>query len=143
MSGLVVPPNAELLVSTFLRMDPDVQAIFGDEVYTELPVGHDTWPAARITRAGGAPAFAEPLVLDEPLIQVDVWGGPKVMAEQGAQTIRAALSTRLPFTVSGKGILGGVTAFGGLRYIPDVTYDPARPRYVFDVSLVTRPLSAS
>lgn len=127
-------PNAQVLVTEFLRGDPDVTAIFGDNIFTELPPTH-TWPAARVTRVGGA-ADSYPVVLDQPLIQIDVWGGPKVLAESAAQTIRAVLATRLP-GAHRTGIVYGVT-LGSLRDLPDTTFDPARPRYILDISMTTR-----
>lgn len=130
-------PDAELLTTAFLRQDDAVLAKVADEIYTELPARHDTWPAVRVTRIGGAPAF-QPLVLDEPLLQIDVWGGPKRTALQAAETIRSALSERTPFTLPGTGTLA-VERFGSLRYLPDETYSPARPRWTFDVVLATRP----
>lgn len=139
MTALVKMPNVEMLISQFLRQDPDVIAIFGDNVYTELPADFANWPAARITRIGGTPPFAMPLVVDKPYVQIDTWGGPKLLARDGAETIRAVLSQRLPWTLQGKGTLGGVILFGALRYMPDITFDPARPRYIFDTQFVTRP----
>lgn len=137
--ALVKPPNAEMLASQFLRQVPELAPLVGDNVFTELPAGFASWPGVRVTRVGGSPAFATPLVVDRPLLQFDVWGGPKAVALDIAETIRAALSQRLPWTLAGKGTLGGVIRFGSLRYLPDELYDPARPRYTFDASIVTRP----
>lgn len=134
-------PNAELLLSRFLLADPDVVASpLGSDTYTEIPAGFTSWPAARLTRVGGTPLFDVPLVIDEPRIQVDVWGGPKSITCDIAETIRAALAApgRLPFTVPGAGTLSCVVTFGTLRYLPDTTWDPARPRYLFDVVVQTR-----
>lgn len=138
---MILLPNAELLVTTFLRTDADVVAVLGDEIYTELPKGHDTWPACRVTRIGGA---ADNLgVVDEPLVQISVWGGPKLTAERAAATVRAALATRLPVTLPALGALAlgpGDRALGSLRDVPDTTYDPTRPRFILDARLLTRPL---
>lgn len=130
-------PDAELLVTTFLRQDAAVQAVVGDNIYTELPAGFSDWPALRVTRIGGAPAF-QPLVLDKPLVQFDVWGGPKRPTLKVAETVREALSERTPFHAESIGTLA-VERFGTLRYAPDTKYDPARPRWICDAILVTRP----
>lgn len=131
-------PDVELLVTTFLRQTTSVTNRVGDNIYTELPAGFSDWPAVRVVRIGGAPAF-QPLVLDLPLVQFDVWGGPKRTAAKTAEAIRDALCDNLPFAVNNEGLLGKVQRFGALRYAPDTTYDPARPRWIFDAVLVTRP----
>lgn len=134
---LVKPPNAQLLVSEWARLDPDILASpIGSSVYTELPAGFKDWPAVRLTRVGGAPPWSQPLVLDEPVIQVDVWGGPKIVAEDCAELFRAAAAARLP----GEHRTGIVyrVSLGALMDLPDTTYDPARPRYIFDMTLLTR-----
>jgi hypothetical protein len=101
-----------------------------------LSKGHDTWPAARVTRIGGVAQDSQAL-FDKPLIQVDVWGGPKVQAEEIAQLIRERLADGLPFRQDG--CLKAVTRMGGLRYLPDATWDPAKPRYILDVEFLTGP----
>ena len=137
MPALVILPDAEVLVTQFLRQTVEVQARLGDNVFTVLPAGFDGWPACRVVRIGGT---TDPLaVLDRPIMQVDVWGGPKLTAQEAAATIRAALSQRLPWTHGTAGTLGGVIRMGTLRDVPDTSFDPARPRYIFDVQLVTRP----
>lgn len=135
-------PDAELLVTAFLRQEESVTSQVGDNIFTELPGGFSAWPAVRVVRIGGSPAF-QPLVLDQPLVQVDVWGGPKRTAVQVAEAIRSALAERLPFVLPTVGTLGGVERFGSLRYSPDPTYDPARPRWTFEAVLVTRPDQSS
>jgi hypothetical protein len=133
-------PDAEVLVTTFLRQDPDVTALVGDEVYSTLPAKQATWPVVRVTRVGGS---ADPLgIIDFPLVQVDVWGGPKTTAQDIAQAMRTAFATRLPLRLGDLGTLAlgpGDGALGSLRDLPDETFDPARPRYIFDVRLLTRP----
>jgi hypothetical protein len=130
-------PNVELLLSQFWRQDTIVASVFADNVYTELPAGYaGPWPAARITRVGGN---ADRLgVIDRPLIQVDVWGGPKALALEAADALRAAISQRLPWTLTGKGTLA-LNRLGTPRYVPDDTFDPSRPRYIFDATFITRP----
>lgn len=130
-------PSAETLLSQFWRQDDPVAAVFADNVYTELPAKYaGPWPAARITRIGGQTDRLG--VIDRPLMQVDVWGGPKATARDGAAALVAAVTQRLPWTLTGVGTIQ-LLRVGGLRYVPDVTFDPARPRYTFDLSLVARP----
>ncbi len=130
-------PNAENLVSSFLRSDAAVLATqMADRTYTETP-RNPVYPLCRVTRAGGVPEDVS-LLLDSPLIQVDVWGGPKTQAQDIAQVIRDAFAARLPHRTT-EGCLLAVVRFGGLRYFPDRDFDPARPRYTFDVEFRTRP----
>jgi hypothetical protein len=85
----------------------------------------------RITRIGGSPVASRPLWLDQAILQVDVWGGPKATAQDIAQAVRAQMADSL----QGKHSLGCVTAveFGEFQWLPDASYDPAKPRYSFDV----------
>jgi hypothetical protein len=131
-------PNAENLASKFCRTDPVVTATaLADRTYTELPANLDTWPVCRITRVGGAPDGGARPHADRPLLQFEVWGGPKTVAHDIAATIREQLAARSPWR--GLGGTLAVSRWGGLRYIPDVSYDPARPRYLFDVEIIVRP----
>lgn len=131
-------PNIEGLVSAFLRADDDVVAEVSDRVYTSLPKD-PTYPCVRLTRIGGA-TFMEGLYeFDRPLVQFDVWGGPKATAWRVAETVREAIATRLAGRHEDGLVYGGVSlTTGALRYLPDEVFDPAKPRYTFDVELLTR-----
>lgn len=135
----MVLPNAEALLSQFFRHDAMILATsLADNTYTELPKKYPgPYPVCRITRVGGATEDALAL-MDDPLLQVDVWGGPKTEAHKIAQTMRVRLARRLPYR-GDAGCLMAVLRFGGLRYLPDETFDPAKPRYLFDVTIRTRP----
>lgn len=146
MSDLVLLPDAEQVISAYLRGRPEIQDLVDDRVFTELPglrKDQQEWrfPAVRITRIGGSPALAYPLVLDRPTTQVDVWGGPKSTARRIAETCRAVLALahleqhELAVVYAPKPPNGG---FGPLSYLPDDDFTPARPRYTFDVTLPMR-----
>lgn len=133
----------ELLVDFLLAQD-EVTAFFttspADRVYSVLP---DTkvFPAVRVTRYGGAPRTQRPLHLDQPIVQVDAFGGPKRTARDIAETCRAAMAKRLV----GSHASGIVTAvdFGGFAYSPDPTFNSngsARPCYLFRATVTTHPL---
>ncbi|RTL08423.1 MAG: DUF3168 domain-containing protein [Acidimicrobiia bacterium] len=128
-------PDAERLVATWLRDQDAVAAIFDDRVYTEIPTS-PVWPLARLVRIGGNPTDRLAR-LDSPLLQIDVWGGPKATAYAGIATILAHLASGLVGTHD----LGTVTAVevGGPSWLPDDTYQPARPRYSADVRLWVHP----
>lgn len=130
--------NAEGLVRRFLADDAETKTKNGGRAYTSLPaeVG---FPAQRVTRVGGTPRPG-PAMLDEPILQIDSWGGTKHQAWEAAVWAQEALKNRLPGRHP-EGLVYGeqAVALGALRYLPDTTYDPAKPRYVFDVTLLTRP----
>lgn len=131
-------PNIEGLLSEFLRTDTDVTDEVADRVYTSLPAG-PTYPCVQITRVGGAPFIEGIYEFDRPLVQIDVWGGPKATAWRVAETVREAIATRLAGRHDKGLVYGGVSVvLGGLRYLPDSTFDPEKPRYSFDVELLTR-----
>lgn len=133
---LTIPADAERLVSAFLRSDPDVTAVLGDRVYTVLPT-EATYPLVRLQRWGGEPVVDRPLVLDAARIQIDVWGDRKKQAHDLAQLVRAVLVERLPWGNSTDGWLVRSLA-SGLRYLPDESFDPPRPRYAVEMEVFVR-----
>lgn len=131
-------PDAERIVSAWLRDQAEITALVEQRVYTALPEG-PTFPLLRITRIGGAPISSQPLHLDAATIQFDAYGGPKKTALTIAETVRELLSTedfRVAHEIDGDPV-GTVTAvqWGILAYVPDDLYTPAQPRYVFDASI--------
>lgn len=131
-----VLPNVEALVVGFLRADDAVKAIAGARGYTATLPKDPTRPCYRVTRFGGSPAVAFPLVLDRADLQIDTWGTTHGQAHDLMATIRAALADRLP----GAHAAGAVTRveFGPASNSPDITHDPAWPRYIADVSVFYR-----
>jgi hypothetical protein len=134
---LALLPDCERLVSRFLREHLDVAALVGERVYTAFPAQEGDEPLVLVQRTGGFPPFSQPLVLDEALLQLDCYGGPKALAHELAATVRAALC-ELEGAVRAEGSVTGVT-FGALRWLPDPTWKPPRPRYIADVTIYTRP----
>lgn len=138
MTTVELLPDVERLVSRYLRDSAPVDALVGQRVYTAWPQTgtEDTKsPLVLITRIGGDPPFSYPLVLDACDLQVDAYGGPKHQAHQLAATVRQSLAA-LVDRVTPDGVVHAVT-FGALRYVPDESFSPARPRYVMDVSITT------
>lgn len=128
-------PNVEGIVLAALKADADVTALVGGRVYSSLPSAK-TWPAVRVTRFGGAPAFSSPAVLDAATLQVDVWAESKMAAFTAASTVRAVMEQRLP----GVHPLGTVyrVDLGQFSYDPDEVYDPVLPRYISDFTVYAR-----
>jgi hypothetical protein len=140
MTTVEILPDVERLVSLYLRNAPPVEALVDDRVYTAWPHTRPddaAQPLVIVTRIGGIPPFSRPLVFDEADLQIDAYGGGKHAAHRLAATVRATLAF-LTDRVEPEGVVHGVT-FGALRYVPDESFAPARPRYVLDVSLTTTP----
>jgi hypothetical protein len=77
-------------------------------------------------------------------LQVEAFGGPKAIAWKIAETARAALCARFPghqsFMVNGNEVAGRITGcdVSGLRDMPDGTFTPAKPRYLFTLTVYGR-----
>lgn len=128
--------DAERLVSRWLRERPDIQAIVADRVVTVVP-NRAVFPFLKVTQIAGSPVFSRPLYLDEALLQLDAYGGPKVLARQLIDTARQALADEFV----GTHVEGAVTCvtFGDLSYIPDDAYLPPQPRFLAMASVYTHP----
>lgn len=132
-------PDIETLLSTYLRNQPEVTGIVGQNIYTVMPLEpkkNALFPLIVLTRIAGAPPFPRPLILDQARIQVDCWGGPKKLAWQMAATCMAVLSERVLGTQTG-GIVAA-SEFGALIDQPDASFDPPQPRWLFDVTLTVK-----
>jgi hypothetical protein len=133
MPELALLPDAERLVSAYLRERPRMQALVGDRIYTAFPAKAGPDALLLIQRIGGAPPLSQPLVIDAAELQLDAYGGAKATAHELAATARAEL-TALEGQVRPEGVVSAVR-FGALRWLPDDTYDQPRPRYLLDVTL--------
>ena len=138
---IVLLPDVERIVSRYLREQPDVAALVGERVYTAIPADVGGAPFALVQRIGGTPPFSRPLVLDQAGLQLDAWGGGKLQAWTLAETIRQAL-VELPGERYGA-VVSGVEFGGPLRWEPDGTYKPPRPRYLIDVFVYAKPPAAA
>jgi hypothetical protein len=128
--------DAERLVAAWLRARPDIAAIVDDRVVTVVP-NRAVFPFLKVTQIAGAPVFSRPLYLDEAYLQIDAYGGPKVLARQLIDTARQALADEFVGTYT-EGVVTGVT-FGDLSYLPDDSYLPPQPRYLAMTSVYTHP----
>jgi hypothetical protein len=132
---LYVLPDAERIVADFLRAQPELAMLDG-RIYTVLPAA-PSWPAVRVVRWGGQVIINRPLWLETAMCQVDVWGGGgKFEASLIARTMRALLAARL---VAAEPQVVSAVAMGSLADDPDVTYQPARPRFRFDTYVTIHP----
>lgn len=130
-------PDAERILTGFLVGAPEVAALVADRVFATLPAA-PVFPALRLTRWGGIPNPGAPLWLDNADVQVDAWADTKAEARTLAETVRAVLADRLVGDYGDLGVVARV-AFGLLAYRPDPEFAPARPRYVFDLTVTGHP----
>jgi Protein of unknown function (DUF3168) len=129
-------PDVERLVSSYLRSSAKVAGVVADRVYTAFPAQASGEPLVLVQRIGGTPPLSHPLVVDEAQLQVDVYGGTKAAAWVVLAAVLAALD-ELEGAVLPEGYVSAVRQ-GAIRWQPDETFDPWRPRYVADVTLTTR-----
>lgn len=142
---LILAPNVEALMVQFLRDQPEVAAIVGDRIYTEIP------PKAEFPLVSVHVFYERPVGGSTPLwltahdVQVDAYGGPKATAWRLAETCRAALTSRmqgrLEYGTGANTVAGTVTDVqpAGLRDMPDDSYTPARPRFLFTATTYVHP----
>jgi Protein of unknown function (DUF3168) len=133
---LTLLPNAEALVSEFLRDQAEVVALVSDRVYTALPFGVE-FPAVRVVQYDTEFGTHQPLWVAAPLLQIDCWGGTKAQAWTLAATCMAALSERIEGGHT-HGVVSGVR-FSSWTDMPDTDYEPARPRFFFTAQLTVHP----
>lgn len=133
--------DVERLLSTFLRAQDEIQDLVEGRVYTDLP-RQATFPLIRLTLIGGAPVFSRPLYLDESYVQIDCYGGPKVLARQIADTVRGLMAAKFIGAHHDEDTLIGVISdvrFGAMQYAPDDVFDPPKPRYIVDTHVYSHP----
>lgn len=130
----MILPDAERVLSAWLREQPEVAALLGERVYTAYPARAGDAPLVLVRRFGGEPPFPTPLVLDLANVQADAYGGTKAQAWEVAATVRAVCAAR------GRGDTTGPTILvRTVRYLPDESFNPPRPRYVCDLDVYVRP----
>lgn len=126
-------PDAERLVVTYLRAHPDVVALAGTRVSTELPP-EPTYPAATVSRIGGNPSIAG--YLDVATLEVSAWAATKGAARTLAAAAEAALLDMVG--THALGVVTGVRPIGvGVHWLPDEETD--MPRYRFTVEAYIHP----
>lgn len=146
MTTLNLPPNMEALVSAFLRDQAEMVALVGDRVYTEIPKKGPTvtiagaqYPLARVTQLLDTPT-GSPLWAVAYTVQVEGFGGSKAEAWEIASTARALIDARIEGVHDGFGVVNGSTP-GSLLDLPDETFNPAKPRWLFSSTIYARPIA--
>lgn len=124
-------PDAEYVLTTWLRSDPDVAAT-GAHVDIRYP---GTTPAVVVERIGGVADYLG--VVDHPRLDIGVWADTKVNALDLGSVVRQAIHA-INGKVVGGAQCGAVLEFLGLRYLPDEATEVAR--YLFSVEITMRAL---
>jgi len=135
-------PDVAWLTQTYLRSVPEVTDLVGQRIYCAFPRQLDKAETfVLIQRIGGSPPVQRPLVVDLAVLQLDVYGGRAADASRLVGAIRWALWDWQGEQPDNSGNVCGVV-FGPLRYQPDETWKPPRPRYIADVSVTVKPSGA-
>lgn len=132
--------DIEALLSAFLRDQPDLQALVGDRVYTDLP-HQRVYPLVVFTRTAGGYLTGPPYWLESAAIVLSAYGGTHKQAHTIATTCLSLMTQGL----RGSYPQGAIT---GLKDI-DLAYDPdvdtsddtghSRPRYLLSLKLTAHP----
>jgi hypothetical protein len=117
-------PSVEILTVAHLKAHPDVAALVGTRVGTELYAG--TQPAVWLSLVTGEERFRNHLAAQ--LVDVRSYGGTKAQADVLARTVHAAMHAMPGSHAQGIVTAVGATAMPG--WIPDEGFSPPRPRYV-------------
>jgi hypothetical protein len=132
--------DVEVIVSTFLRDDPNVKALVGDRVYTDLP--HErTYPLVQFQRTGGGYLTGQPYWLESAVLTFQIFGGTHKQAQAIASTCLSAMASGL----RGAYPQGCITAVREteLIYEPDVdVFDDeghSRPRFLLTATVIAHP----
>ncbi|EGJ76190.1 MULTISPECIES: hypothetical protein [unclassified Streptomyces] len=125
-------PDVQAIVRDLLKKRPEVAEAYVDDA---PPDGFDgTQLAVLVSRMGGA--WVDDLHVDQPLIQLEVYGPTKSQAHALANAARATLLAATG-TVFGTSFIGEVTEEDGPRWLPDYIYAGAN-RYVCILRMAVR-----
>ncbi|MEU7280428.1 hypothetical protein AB0A69_16815 [Streptomyces sp. NPDC045431] len=126
-------PDAERLVVDHLKNRAELAGVVVDN---RPPAGFDgTQKAVLVSRVGGA--WVDDLHLDQPLLDLEVYGPDKTAAHTVALTARAAL-LEAAGTVYGGASVTEVAEADGPRWLPDYNR-PNGNRYLSTVRISIRP----
>lgn len=135
--------DIERLLVAYLRAHPTVSDIFDGSIYDDIPENASR-PLCRLVVLGGVEdTSAQPIWVNRPSLNVDVWGDTKSEAQSAIAAVREAL-LELPH-LYGVQALGEVprTAATHPAYLPDEEWlDPngrPGPRFNMTVRVTVHP----
>jgi hypothetical protein len=133
-------PDVEQITSSYLRSNTDVTSLVGQNIYTVLPteaVERNLFPLVVLTQFNDTLTAPQLPYWVTARVQFSCYGGPKKLAWQVATTIRVLLLTS--FIGPQTGGVVTVSDASGLQDLPDASFDPPKPRWIFDATITARP----
>lgn len=132
--------NVELILSTFLRAQPELTALVGDRIYTDLPHKRE-YPLVSLSRTGGGYTTKQPFWLESAEITLEAVGGTHKQAQEIASVCLNLMAARL----RGRYPEGSITGLADntLAYDPDTDLSDdsgtSRPRYILTANVLAHP----
>ncbi|RLU83928.1 hypothetical protein CTZ27_27545 [Streptomyces griseocarneus] len=134
MEDPITFPDVEHLIIDNLRTRSELTGVVVDN---RPPAGFDgTQKAVLVSRTGGA--WVDDLHLDQPIVELEVYGPDKTTAHTLSLLVRTAL-LQLRGTAYGKAFVTDVTETEAVRWFPDYNR-PAANRYRTTVWFALRPV---
>lgn len=134
MSPVRVLPSVEALAVSYLRTSPDIAAIVGTRIGTELYAG--STPAIWLSLVTGDERVRNHLVA--PVLDVRSYGGSKADADLLSRTVHAVMHD-MP-GLHPTGVVTDVSALTLPYWMPDEGFEPPRPRYLGTYQCTVHPL---
>jgi Protein of unknown function (DUF3168) len=133
---IVVMPDAPFSVIEYLRSKAEVTNLVpGSRITTAFPP-NPVFPLVQIQRIGGKSLVKE--YVDEPSIQVDVYGGTQEQCSLIMRTVRAAILAIQNDIVS-EGVLVSGFEETGPAWLPDTVPTPPLSRFVARFQILVHP----
>lgn len=138
MTVLPTIPDVELLVGGWLRAHPDIDAL--DARVAGRTPATQTKPWIRVTQidAGDSTTSSVEYFL-EYLLQLDCYAGEDAMTAHAGQSEASALVRAARAVLkdregrAGDGVVVTQVLFQGMSRIPDISFEPARERFILTV----------
>ena len=132
---LAVDCDATLAMIQYLRLRTELTALLpAASIVTEIPTA-PTYPYIVIQEAGGSSIFP---AIDVPTLQVDTVGGSKVLCNQIARTVKAAV-VGIANDIVPAGVLSSGHEEMRRAWLPDIVPTPPLPRYTARYSVILHP----
>jgi hypothetical protein len=131
---IVLPDIVGPIVAWYATV-PEVTAIFGDRIGTQLPAT-DNWPAARLDPIGGIAIYE--YRLDQPAIQIHSFDLTDLGAMAGARLLRAGIYAMVGYRQVDELVVCDVTT-SSPRLLPDESRTPPIAHATFTATITVRP----
>lgn len=126
-------PSVEILAVAHLKASPDVAALIGERIGTELYAGDSA--AVWLSLVTGEERFRNHLAAQ--VVDVRSYGGSKIQAELLSRTVHAVLHA-MPGTHQ-MGVVTAVQCSAMPAWSPDDSFTPPRARYIGTYAITLHP----